>query len=237
MLPARELVGQCRAPVLMVDEIGPQPERIVALAQELAPFPAATNNYPGLRRILGPGDAAAWDYVTGLMRDAAPFIGGAFDIDGFDLVEASFSMVTTRPEHLAPVQRIPHFDAVDEDLFALLHYVSPCAGTAFYRHQASGIELVTADVVDGFVARLRRDAALSVPRYMAGTDGAFEQIGRVAGMPGRLVGYPARLLHSGLIPGDCNFSGVPAEGRLTTNIFVKAFSQKAQQGDTREETG
>lgn len=236
MTPSRQFLGLCQAPVLTVDGIGPETSVIKALAHELAPFPPATNNYPGLRRVLGPGDAAAWDYVTGLLRDAAPFIGGAFDIDGFDLVEASFSLVTTRPEKLEPVQRIPHFDAVDEDLFALLHYISPCQGTAFYRHNPSGTELVTSDVLDSFVAQVRRDAAASAPRYMSGSSLAFEQIGRVEGLPGRLVGYPARLLHSGLIPDDCNFSGLPAEGRLTTNIFVRAFNKGASQDSTRRET-
>src|SRR3546814_254122 len=166
MVPARCLVGESRTPVLTVDGIGPEPALIVALAKELAPFPPATNNYPGLRRILGPGDAAAWDYVTGLLNDAAGFIGGAFDVDGFDLVEASFSLVSTHPEMLAPVQRLPHFDGVEDDLIALLHYVAPNAGTAFYRHRASGLELVTPESVDRFVAIARCEARRAGPGYI-----------------------------------------------------------------------
>lgn len=222
MLPARQLVGESRTPVLTVDGIGPEPGRIVALAQELAPFPAATNNYPGLRRILGPGDAEAWGYVTGLLRDAAPFIGGAFDVDGFDLVEASFSMVTTPPEALTTVQRLPHFDGVEEELVALLHYAAPCAGTAFFRHAESGIELVTPDNVDRFVAIARRDAQLAGPGYIEPEgNSTFVPIGHVDGFAGRLVAYPGRLLHSGIIPQGFDFSDDPGMGRITTNVFLR----------------
>ncbi|KUO55631.1 MAG: hypothetical protein APF82_09025 [Sphingomonadales bacterium BRH_c42] len=222
MQPTRQLVGISRTPVLTVDEIGPEPAAIIAMAQALGPFPYAANNYPGLRRIIGPADNAAWTYVTSLLKDAASFIGGAFDVDGFDLVEASFSLVTTRPQALTPVQRLPHFDSVDEDLIALLHYAAPCAGTAFYRHIATGLELVTPDNVDRFVAIARRDAQSAGPRYVYPREhGAFEPIGHVEGRAGRLVAYPGRLLHSGVIPQGFDFSDDPASGRLTTNIFLK----------------
>lgn len=221
MAAERHLVGNSRTPVLTIDRIGPDPLEIIRLAEAVVPFPPATNNYPGLRRILGPGDKAARDYVTGLLDDAASFIGGAFDVDSFDLVEASFSMVTIPPEWLAPVQRLPHFDSVDDDLLALLHYVTPCEGTAFYRHVASGLELVTPNTVDGFIALARRDAAAVGARYIAHGDHAFEQIGHIDGLPGRLVAYPGRLLHSGLIPDGFSFCDRPASGRLTTNIFLR----------------
>lgn len=232
MQPHRLFVGQCRTPVLTLDEAGPDPGKIVELAAQLAPFPAAANNYPGLRRILGPGDAAAWDYVIALLETAAPFVGGAFDVDGFDLVEASFSMVTTVPSRLTAVQRIPHFDAVEDDLFALLHYLTPCDGTAFYRHAPSGLELVTPDTVDIFVADARRAAQAASPAYIASDMLGFERIGHVDGQRGRLVAYPGRLLHSGIIGDGFSFSSDPRMGRLTTNIFVRAHrpDQKPDRG-------
>ncbi|MBA4163756.1 MAG: hypothetical protein C0510_03850 [Erythrobacter sp.] len=222
MLPARMFVGGSLTPVLTVDGIGPDPAAIVGMARALGPFPRATNNYPGLRRIIGPADTPVWAYVAKLLNDAASFIGGAFDVDGFDLVEASFSLVTTSPEMLTPVQRLPHFDGVEDDLIALLHYAAPNAGTAFYRHRATGIELVTPENVDRFVAVARREAQRAGPGYVhPSSPGAFEPIGHVEGHAGRLIAYPGRLLHSGVIPQGFDFCADPGSGRLTTNIFLK----------------
>lgn len=221
MRPERQLIGAGAVPVLTVDGLGPEPAAVAALASQLAPFPPATNNYPGLRRILDESDGGAWDYVLELLRQATPFLAGAFDLDGFDLIEASFSLVTTDPAELAPVQRMPHFDSVDANFFAVMHYLSPCDGTAFYRHRDSGIELVGPDTVDAYVAAARRAAASAPANYICGDSAAYEQIGSVEGVAGRLVAYPGRLLHSGLIPESFEGSSDPQRGRLTTNMFIR----------------
>ena len=81
------------------------------------------------------------------------FIGGAFDVERFDLLEASFSIVTTRPGRAHPPQRAPHFDTTDQKHLALLHYlrVPEESGTAFYRQRSTGIERVTKANVERFV--------------------------------------------------------------------------------------
>src|SRR3546814_19658635 len=89
---------------------------------------------------------------------------------------------------LAPVQRLPHFDGVEDDLIALLHYVAPNAGTAFYRHRASGLELVTPESVDRFVEIARCEARRAGTGYIhQGGAGAFATIGHVEGLAGRRV--------------------------------------------------
>lgn len=203
-----------------VDAIGWEPDRAIALAGAMGPFPAARNNYPGLRRLIGPNDGPAQSYVTDLLEAAAPYLAGAFDLDRFDLVEASFSLVTTHPDRLTAVQRAPHFDDVDPDLIAVLHYLTECEGTAFYRHRQTGVEVVTAASVDAYVGAVRRGTPL--PGYVGQDDPHFECTGSVAGRAGRLAAYPASALHSGLIAPDASFSADPAAGRLTTNIFVRA---------------
>lgn len=223
MTPSRQLVGETQTPVLIVDDIGVAPADIVSIAAALAPYPTAANNYPGVRRVLTVKDQQAWVYVIDLLECASPFLAGAFDLDRFDLVEASFSMVTAPPESLAPVQRIPHFDSVEPDFYAIIHYISDCAGTAFYRHVATGIEAVRGDNVDGLVARMRSDAAQTPAEYFGDGNSRFEKIGWVRGLAGRLVAYPGHLLHSGIIPHDLNFSADPRVGRLTTNIFVRGW--------------
>ncbi|WP_281377251.1 DUF6445 family protein [Stakelama sediminis] len=220
ILPRLHRFGKSRAPVLSVDGLGPPPADIVALAASLAPFPPATNHYPGVRCIIRHQDRTVTAYVEALLEQAAPYIGGAFDIDSFDLKEASFSLVTTPAEALTAIQRAPHFDSIDPDLYAVLHYVRPNAGTAFYRQQATSIELVDQASLNRVVNSARTTPA---PHgYINGNRGGYTCIGAVEGLEGRLVAYPARLLHSGRIPPGFIGSDDPARGRLTTNIFIRA---------------
>lgn len=205
---------------MRVDAIGWDTDRAIALARGMGPFPPARNNYPGHRRLIAAGDDAAQAYVTDLLEAAAPYLAGAFDLDAFDLVEASFSLVTTPPERLAAVQRAPHFDDVDPDLIAVLHYLTDCEGTAFYRHRETGIEVVNAACLDTYVGAARRLVPPS--GYVGRDDPHFECTGSVAGRAGRLAAYPASALHSGLIAPDASFSADPVTGRLTTNIFIRA---------------
>jgi hypothetical protein len=213
-------------PVVVIDDFSGRLGEILAIAEALAPFPAVAGNfYPGLRRLIAPSDAAANAYVERTCRDAAQFIAGAFDFDEFDLLEASFSMVTTQPSELASRQRAPHFDTTDPKHLALLHYlrVPPGSGTAFYRQRMSGIERVTEANAHIFVGIAQADAT-RLPKdsgYIAGSDEFFEQIGAVEAVPDRLIIYQGSLLHSGIIPDDMNFSADPREGRLTANLFVR----------------
>lgn len=216
-------LGASGSPLLVVDGATGDAPHVVRIASALAPFPPARGNqYPGLRRFIGPGDAAAAGYARALLRALAPAINAAFGVDGFDLLDASFSLVTVRPEALAPVQRAPHFDSVDPLHLAVLHYLSGTdgGGTAFFRQRATGIERVTAANNRAFVAAARAEAA-GWRGYIAGSNASFERIGAVAAEPDRVIVYPGGLLHSGTIPPDTAFSAAPADGRLTANFFVR----------------
>jgi hypothetical protein len=218
--------GNSQSPVVVIDDFSGDVEAVAALADALAPFPAVRDNfYPGIRRRIDETDGEANAYVDRTCEVAAQFIGGAFDVDGFDLLEASFSMVTAKPSELGPRQRIPHFDSTDQKYYALLHYlrVPAASGTAFYRQRATGIEHVTdanlpalIQSTQPYLTRLPVDAG-----YIQGSDGLFEQIGAVEAVPDRLLIYHGSLLHSGIIPKDMNFSADPREGRLTANLFVR----------------
>ena len=226
MRPELLRIGNEQSPVVVIDEFSGRLPEILAIAEGLAPFPALKNNYyPGLRRMIGAADEAANSYVEELCSAAAPFIGGAFDIADFSLIEASFSMVTTPPSQLSPPQRAPHFDSTDPKQYALLHYLSvPAAsGTAFYRHRSSCIERVTEANVARFITVAKSEAALLPPDsgYISGSDEFFEQIASVEAVPDRLLIYQGGLLHSGIIPATMSFSADPREGRLTANLFVR----------------
>ena len=210
---------------MVIDEFSGSLRPILAMAEALAPYPPHTNYYPGLRRVITTADGAANAYVEEACDRAGQFIAGAFGIDRFNLLEASFSMVTTPPGELSPPQRAPHFDTTDQNHLALLHYlrVPPDSGTAFYRQRATGIERLTEANLELFVRAARSDAA-KLPAdsgYIQGSDDFFEQIGAVEAVPDRMVIYQGSLLHSGIIPKDMVLSADPRVGRVTANIFVR----------------
>jgi len=223
MKPELRRFGTSQSPVVVIDGFSGDARAVVETAAALAPFPpGAGTYYPGPRRVLSKADDAAWAYVRRTLEAAAPFLGGAFDFTRFDLLEASFSMVTARPETLVPAQRAPHFDSADPDYVAILHYLVDTPGTAFYRQRSTGIETITDANRDAFVAAARRESA-SLTGYTNGSNDHFEQIGMVEGSTDRLVLYQGRLLHSGLIPEGMDFSTDPRRGRLTANLFVKGY--------------
>ena len=220
MKPELRRVGVAQSPVVVIDDFTGAVDEVVDLAAAMAPFPSSAGNfYPGLRRSIVPGEPA-YAYVGRMLRAAAPYIGGGFDVDTFDLLEASFSMVTAPPATLAVAQRAPHFDSTDPDYIAVLHYLSDTPGTAFFRQRATGIERVDEGNMAAFVGTARQVNA-SLTGYIHGSNQHYEQIGQIEGMRDRLAIYRGSMLHSGIIPPDMAFSADPRVGRLTANIFIK----------------
>lgn len=227
MKPELRRFGTGASAVVVIDGFSGNVEAVGRLADAMVPFPSVNTSsyYPGVRRLIDEGDEAAFAYARRACEDAGPYIAGAFEIDQFELVEASFSMVSLPPGELRPAQRAPHFDSTDQSYLALLHYlrVPPGSGTAFYRQRSTGIERVTESNVDTFVRSAKAEAAALSPDsgYIRGSDQFFEQIGVVEAVPDRMVIYQGSLLHSGIIPTGMTFSADPQLGRLTANLFVR----------------
>ena len=207
-------------PVVVVDGLTGDLPAIRALAASLAPFPAGPHFYPGVRRVIDERDALAWSYVQRTVEAAAPFVAGAFDCDGFDLLDASFSIVTTPADKLAPQQRAPHFDETDPDLIAMIHYLGDVTGsaTAFFRHRATGIERVSDANLSTYVGTARNESASG---YIQGSNSHYEELHRVEACADRLLIYQGSLLHSGIIPPTMPLDADPLVGRLTANFFLK----------------
>jgi hypothetical protein len=219
-------VGQSQSPVVVIDEFSGNSEAVAAIAEALAPFPPIKGHYyPGVRRVITEADTTAFAYVYETCRRVAPFIGGAFNVQGFGLGEGSFSLVTVKPGELVPAQRAPHFDSPEQGVLAMLHYlrVPAGSGTAFFRHRATGIERVTEANVNRFAIIARGESMKLSPDsgYMHGSNAYYEQIGAIEAVPDRLVIYHGSLLHCGVIPEGMTFSADPREGRLTANFFLR----------------
>lgn len=224
--PELRRFGTSQTPVVVIDEFSGDAEKAARLAEMCEPFPDVSDNYyPGVRGMIDEGQPEAWAYIQKTCQEAAQFIAGAFEIDSFDLLRASFSIVTKSPSELSEPQRAPHFDSTDQKYLAILHYlrVPEGSGTAFFRQRVTQIERVTEANVDAFMQRFQMDAQLLSPAsgYIHGSNQFYEQIGAVEGIADRLIIYQGSLLHSGIIPPGMSFSSDPREGRLTANIFVR----------------
>lgn len=218
-------IGQSKSRIVVIDNFLTEASRVVDLAVAMAPFPVEGQTaYPGRRQQIGPGDAAS-RYVMAALQAAAPLISKHYAAAGFGIMEASFSLVTTPPQALSAVQRLPHFDWANPDILAILHHLHNVAGTgtSFYRHIASGIERVDTETAPRLREAMRdEDARLGVaPGFSADSNDRYEKIFYVEGRFNRLVIYQGALLHSGDIPQDFTFSSDPRVGRLTGNIFVQ----------------
>lgn len=208
-------MGQERQPLVVIDNFHPDPEALIADAAS-RPFGPAGPYYPGVR---ADAPRAHLEPCQGVIAEV---LARGFGFSGARLAETTYSLVTTRPEDLAAIQRLPHYDGLDENRIALLHYLTGPqeAGTAFFRHRSTGFEIITEDRFPTY-----RDTLASEypdgppPGYFTG-DGVFERIDHVDAKFNRAVIYRGLCLHTGLVPDTHTFNADVYTGRLTINTFL-----------------
>lgn len=212
-------IGREAQPVVVIDGFAADPDALRAAAIGSAFGPAA-QHYPGLRAALPPA------YMPSQLEVLAGVLGPMLGRSGaVDVIDASFSMVTTPPEALDIRQRLPHCDAFGADRIALVHYLAPEGGdgTAFFRHRSTGFETLDAERGPIFFGQLEaeiRYGGVPPARYITGDTPLFERIFEVEARYNRALIYPSYLLHSGAIAPDALLSGDPALGRLTVTAFL-----------------
>ena len=216
-----EHIGAERQPVVIVENFSPHPERLIADAETLA-FERMGEFYPGVRAHVLP------TYFEGLAPVLAPLMRSIFGHrERIAFTRALYSLVTTAPERLTLAQRIPHIDALEEGMIAILHYLSrgDHGGTAFYRHRSTGFETVDAVRHPRYLEALRADFAAHgepPPAYIHGDTPIFGQIARYGAVFNRALIYRSSLLHCADLP---NQAGLPVDvrtGRLTVASFMSA---------------
>ncbi|NJC32942.1 hypothetical protein GGR88_000416 [Sphingomonas jejuensis] len=213
-------VGAEREPVVIVDDFAPDPDALVAAAQQ-SEFAPLGEFYPG------PRVPAPAGYLPSVGAVLAAVLRDGFGFrDRLTVRRALFSLVTTPPASLSLAQRIPHVDAVDPGAIAIVHYLSraPLGGTGFFRHRATGFEVIDAARRPRFLAALKDDFARHgepAAAYIDGDTPVFERIGAVDPAFNRAAIYRGSLLHCARVP-DGAVSADPATGRLTIASFLDA---------------
>ena len=211
--------GTEREPVIVIDDFAADPDQLIDEAATRS-FARTMPYYPGIRAGI---DAR---YHENLQRDLADLLADIFDYgNGIHVEGCCFSLVTTRPADLTPIQRLPHYDGCDGTKLAVLHYLSgpEQGGTAFYHHRATGFETVREDRFAAYKQALEADIArVGLPQqdYLRADNALFEQIASYDAAFNRVLIYRGVTLHSGMIPAACAFSEDPRKGRLTVNTFL-----------------
>lgn len=205
--------------MVVLDGCIPAPAELVEEACALR-FEPIGPHYPGVRAV---APAARLDLVMPAL--AAP-IARVFGLGArLHLLEAYYSIVTTPPSALEPIQRLPHFDGLEDTRIAFLLFLAggECGGTAFYRHRTTGYETVGATRFDTYRAAVGDDVArLGLPQaaYIDGDTMLFEQTLRIAGKWNRALIYRGNMLHCADLPRDFTYQADPRRGRLTLNVFL-----------------
>ena len=209
--------GREGQPVLVVDDLLADPDGWRAAAAG-SRFAAIGPHYPGIRAPVPPVLA------TALREALVPLMGEVFGPVP-PVLEAYFSIVTTPPGRLAPIQRLPHFDGFEPERIAVLLYLSGAdrGGTAFYRQRATGYETVSRDRFPAFEAALRDGVAvhgLPDAAYIDGDTALYERIAVHDAAPNRALIYRSQTLHCAAIPAGIALPADPATGRLSVNLFL-----------------
>lgn len=190
----------------LIENVFHEPERVAALGFEQPYTEDRLNLYPGMRAAVpGSFSAALRLWLTPLLRQ-----NGVLANDRTLVRDDSFfSVVTTRPESLLPLQRIPHFDSTDPALLAAVIYLCDerFSGTAFYRHRRTGYERITDDTLANYRLALNSDMRMhGAPKkeYMNGDTALFEMIFSSESRFNSAIVYPGSVLHAARI--DRQFS-------------------------------
>ena len=217
-------VGQESTPIIILDNFISEPETLISLACDENPYQAqASDFYPGVRK------ASPMDYSELICRQLFCLLKKTYqlkDVTAAKTILSAFSISTTPPNQLRPIQMLPHFDTAENNQFALVHYLCGAehGGTSFYRHKKTSYERISEARFSTYTALLKQQAKAEKlhlnPSYIANDSSLFERIHVIEACKNRVVIYPSNLLHSGNIQPQQGLSAEPRKGRLTISSFI-----------------
>jgi len=213
-------IGRERAPLLVIDNLVANPDDLVQVAARKHYGPTV-RFYPGIRA------QAPLSYQQILSSELRPLLTQYFNLPDrpvrFSMCH--FSLVTTPPDQLAAIQRIPHIDSVESMGLAAVHYLfkTNLGGTAFYRHRKTGFEYIDESRKATYFQSLEAEnggADMPGAEYINGDTPLFEQIAKQDGVFNRALIYRRNSLHSGCIGKEFLADPNPLTGRLSINSFI-----------------
>jgi hypothetical protein len=221
-VPYLSHVGLEKTPVFILDNFLQNLGPTLLHHIEKLNFSAASTYYPGIQAKLPE------DYIVAVVGTLMPTLKKIYSIPGdykLTYFDSYYSLVTHAESELSIEQQIPHFDGTERYRFALLHYLNPSehGGTAFYRHNPTGIERVSELNADDYLSSVSHyfhQNGSPHGRYIDSSNQQFTKIGEIPYVQNRIAIYPGNFLHSGTILTDKDIDPNPITGRLTANIFI-----------------
>lgn len=217
--------------IVVIDDFLDSPGAVIDAAS-LQKFAKITPQYPGIRSPLPKNVSDSWAQML------SPLLNRAFGNDEKAWeTQVWFSIVTTKPGDLVPMQRLPHVDGTDPRQLAMMLYLDRTehGGTGFFRHRTTGLESLTDANFPRYRAALEDDvrkAGMPKAEYTSTGEPHFERIHASEGAFNQAIFYRGNVLHSGLIKNDAPLSSDPAKGRLTINAFFRPIGDSRQSGET-----
>ena len=213
-------IGRENAPRLVIDNLVADPEELVSDAVSKR-YTAPHSYYPGLRA------KAPLSYQMFIVGELRGLLCDYFDLEAPSLrfSMCHYSVITTPPGQLTPLQRIPHVDSNEARGLASIHYLfkADLGGTSFYRHRATGFEYVDESRRQTYYPILERELSGSAAPgadYIDGDTPLFERVGSQSGVFNRMLIYRRNSLHSGAPTRGLPLPPDPASGRLSINSFL-----------------
>jgi hypothetical protein len=224
----RTHIGRSQIAVLRIEDVLHDPESVAAVgfAQTFAADRA--NFYPGMRATMPEDFSSAFRaWLTPILRNNGVLLRD--QVLSHD--ESFFSVVTTPSAKLLPIQRIPHHDSTDPQLFAAVIYLcdtrftgTKFGGTSFYRHRRTGYEAITAENHTNYQLALDHEMRRHGPprlEYMNGDSLLFETIFSTPCKFNSAVIYPGRMLHAANIHTPFEPPRTQSEWRLTITAALQ----------------
>jgi hypothetical protein len=217
-------IGRRAIAVSMIDNVLHDPEGVAALGFAQSYAPDRSNLYPGLRAPMTESFSTAFRaWLTPILQRNGMLEGSrAIHRDS-----SFFSVVTTASTDLLPIQRIPHYDSTDPNLFAAVIYLCDTrfSGTSFYRHRKTGYEEITEENRNNYQLALDSDMRQhGAPQreYINGDSLLFEVIFSNELKFNSAIIYPGRILHAGNIQRQFNPPKDKSEWRLTVTALLQS---------------
>jgi hypothetical protein len=217
-------IGRGRIAVARVDDVLHDPDGVAALGFTRSYAQDRSNLYPGVRAPMPESFSTAFRaWLTPILQRSGMLEGNRAIYRDVSF----FSVVTTASTDLLPIQRIPHYDSTDPNLFAAVIYLCDTrfSGTSFYRHRKTGYEAITAENSKNYELALDSDMRIhGVPRreYMNGDNVLFEAIYSNELKFNSAIVYPGGILHAGNIQKQFSPPKDKSEWRLTVTALLHA---------------